>query len=152
MAALVGELLARPASADITAFLGASTTPATRQVRGIAASIGLIVIAFEFEYASTVEDPAAGAPALKTGSGNLLLQTPIALFGVRPYFTTGGGIYRERLGVREDTGLALNTGGGVKVSLAGPLEVRVDYRLFRLRSTALNSPSHRIYTGLNLRF
>ena len=152
VATLVAGLLARPAAADVTAFIGANTTPANRQVRGVAVGAGLLVVAFEFEYADTTDDPTVAAPSLKTGSGNLLLQTPVAFFGFQPYFTTGAGFYRETLGTHEDTGFALNTGGGVKVSLAGPLRLRVDYRVFKLGTGALNSPAHRVYAGLNLKF
>jgi hypothetical protein len=154
---LAGALLfvataAAPARADVTAFLGANTTPANRQVRGAALGFGLLVVGVELEYAFTPDDPAASAPSLKTGTGNLVLQTPVAIFGFQPYFTTGGGFYQEELGVHSDTGFTLNTGGGVKVSLAGPLRLRVDYRVFKLGSGALNSPAHRIYAGLNLKF
>jgi hypothetical protein len=156
---MVGALLvtamlmaATPAVADITAFIGANTTPANRQVRGVAFGIGFLVVAFEFEYAFTVDDPTATAPSLKTGSGNLLLQSPIAFYGVQPYFTTGGGLYNETLGIHDDTGVMVNTGGGVKITLAGPLRVRLDYRVFKLGSDALFSPAHRIYAGLNLKF
>jgi Outer membrane protein beta-barrel domain len=143
---------AAAARADVTAFLGANTTPANRPVRGAALGFGLLVVGVELEYAFTPDDPTASAPSLKTGTGNLILQTPVAIFGVQPYFTTGGGFYQEELGVRSDSGFTLNTGGGVKVSLAGPLRVRVDYRVFKLGSSALNSPAHRIYAGLNLKF
>ena len=143
---------ATPARADITAFIGANTTPANRQVRGGALGIGLLIVGFELEYAFTPDDPSANAPSLKTGMGNVLLQSPAAFFGVQPYFTTGGGIYREELGLHQDTGFGLNTGGGVKVTLFGPIRVRVDYRVFKLGSGALNSPTHRIYAGLNLKF
>src|SRR5262249_19685550 len=112
----------------------------------------LLFIGAEFEYAFATDDPAAGAPSLRTGTGNVILQTPVAILGFQPYFTTGGGFYQEELGARSGTGFTLNTGGGVKVSLAGPLRLRVDYRVFKLGSTALNSPSHRIYAGLNLKF
>lgn len=142
----------RPTWADATAFLGANTTPANRQVKGFAVGIGLLVVGFEFEFATTSDDAAAVAPSLKTGMGNLLLQTPIPFFGFQPYFTTGGGIYREQLGTHEDTSVGLNTGGGVKVSLVGPIRLRVDYRVFKLGSGALNSPAHRVYAGLNLKF
>ena len=152
VAAALLILLATPAHADITAFIGANTTPANRQVRGGALGFGLLVIGFELEYAFTPDEPAASAPSLKTGIGNLILQTPIAVFGFQPYFTTGGGFYQEELGARSDTGFAVNTGGGVKVSLAGPIRLRVDYRVFKLGSGALNSPTHRIYAGLNLKF
>ncbi len=152
---LAGALLlmaAAPARADVTAFIGANTTPANRQVRGAALGMGLLVVAFELEYAFTPDDPGASAPSLKTGMGNVLLQSPLPFFGFQPYFTTGGGIYREELGAHQDMGFGLNTGGGVKVALIGPIRLRVDYRVFKLGSGALSSPAHRIYAGLNLKF
>jgi hypothetical protein len=84
--------------------------------------------------------------------GNVLIQTPVAIARVQPYFTTGGGLYREVLGSRSETQAAVNTGGGVKVKLVGPLRVRVDYRLFKLRGEPLNPTVHRIYVGANLAF
>jgi hypothetical protein len=153
--ALAGVLLllaAAPARADITGFIGADTTPANRQVHGAAIGFGLLVIGVELEYAVTTDDLTAGAPSLKTGMGNVLLQSPSSFFGIQPYFTTGGGIYREALGTHEDTGVGFNTGGGVKVSLAGPIRLRVDYRVFKLGSGALYSPAQRVYAGLNLTF
>jgi len=140
-----------PARADITGFIGANTTPANRQVRGAAFGLGVLVVGVEFEYAFTPDAPTASAPSLRTGMGNVILQTPVSFFGIQPYFTTGGGIYREELGLHEDTGFGLNTGGGVKVSLIGPIRLRVDYRIFKLGSGALYSPAHRIYAGLNLK-
>jgi len=145
-------LTATPAFADITAFIGANTSPANRQVRGASAGLSLLIIGFEFEFSDTTDDPTAIAPSLKVGSGNLLLQPPTAIFGVLPYLTGGGGIYSETLGTHNEKGFALNTGGGVKISLAGPLRIRVDYRVFTLGSGALVSPAHRVYVGLNLAF
>jgi hypothetical protein len=127
-------------------------TPANRAVTGGALGIGLLIVGFEFEYAYTPDDPKASAPSLTTGSGNVLLQTPFPIFGFQPYVTTGAGLYRETLGTHQDTSGALNTGGGVKVSLVGPLRLRVDYRVFKLGSGALYSPAHRVYAGLNLKF
>ena len=152
MVMIASGLSATPAVADVTGFIGANTTPANRQVRGVAAGAGLLFVAVEFEYADTPDDAGALAPSLKTGSGNVLLQTPVAIFGFQPYFTTGGGFYKEVLGALEDSGFALNTGGGVKISLAGPLRLRVDYRMFKLGSGALHSPAHRVYAGINLKF
>jgi hypothetical protein len=149
---VLSAALAAPARADVTAFIGANTTPANRQVRGVALGFGLLIVGVELEYGYTTDDPLANAPSLKTGMGNVLLQTPGAFFGVQPYFTTGGGIYREELGLHRDTGFGVNTGGGVKVSLLGPLRLRVDYRVFKLGSGALHSPAHRVYAGLNLKF
>lgn len=145
---------ATAARADITAFIGASTTPDNRQTRGFAVGAGLLVVGFEFEYAATAESdtPSTLAPSVKTGMGNVILQTPFPVLGLQPYFTTGGGIYRETLGTHTDTSFAVNTGGGVKVSLIGPLRLRVDYRIFKPGGGALYSPAHRIYAGLNLKF
>jgi opacity protein-like surface antigen len=151
LAGLMSLAMSAEARADVTGFVGATITPANRQVRGFSAGLGLLIVGFEFEYADTTADPAAAAPALKVGSGNVLLQPPTAIFGFQPYVTTGVGFYSETLGAHDDTGLAYNTGGGVKVSLAGPLRLRVDYRVFRLGSGALYSPAHRVYVGLNLK-
>jgi hypothetical protein len=152
LAAVLSVCVPGRALADVTAFIGANTSPANRQVKGAALGAGLLIIAFEFEYAATTEDLAAAAPGLKTGMGSVLLQTPVALMGIQPYFATGGGFYQEELGARRDRGLAVGTGGGAKISLAGPLRLRVDYRVIKLGSGALTSPTHRIYAGLNLKF
>jgi opacity protein-like surface antigen len=144
--------IATPARADLTGFIGANTTPSSRQVRGAALGFGLLIIGFEFEYSKTSEDPIELAPSLTTGMGNVLLQTPVPIMGLQPYFTTGGGLFHESLGSQSETNVGLNTGGGVKVSLAGPIRLRVDYRVFKLGGGALNSPAHRIYAGLNLKF
>ena len=150
--ALVLLSIAAPARADITAFIGANTTPDNRRVLGGALGFGVLIIGFEGEYAFTPDDPRAAAPSLKTGIANIVLQSPVPFFGIQPYFTTGGGFYQEELGLHSDTGFALNTGGGVKVTLAGPIRLRVDYRIFKLGSGALYSPAHRVYAGLNLKF
>ena len=153
--ALAAALLlaaAAPAFADATAFIGTTSTPANRQARGLALGVGLLVVGFEFEYASTSEEFDDALPGLRTGMGNLLLQTPFAVFGLQPYFTTGGGIYRETLGTASETHFGLNNGGGVKVSLLGPVRARIDYRVFHLRGEPLHDTVHRVYAGLNLRF
>jgi opacity protein-like surface antigen len=144
--------LARPALADLTGFIGLSTTPSARNVKGFAVGAGLLFLGFEFEYASTSDDPQEFAPSIKSGMGNVLLQTPFAIFGMQPYFTTGAGVYREELGLHEQTGVGFNAGGGVKITLIGPLRLRLDYRSLRLGSDALYSPSHRLYAGINLKF
>jgi opacity protein-like surface antigen len=142
----------RSASADATAFVGANTTPSNRGVKGFAIGAGLVIVGFEFEYANTSEDSSAAAPSLKTFMGNVLLQTPTAIFGFQPYFTTGFGFYSETLGAHNDKDFGWNTGGGAKIPLAGPLQLRVDYRVFKLGGGALYSPAHRLYAGINLKF
>src|SRR5439155_18809773 len=94
---------APPARADITALLGANTTPSNRLTRGVAFGAGLLIVGFEFEYSSTDEDTTKGAPSLRIGSANGLIQTPFPIFGFQPYVTAGAGVYQERFGLREDT-------------------------------------------------
>jgi hypothetical protein len=40
----------------------------------------------------------------------------------------------------------------VKITLAGPLRARIDYRVLRLNGDPLHSVVHRAYAGLNLAF
>jgi opacity protein-like surface antigen len=140
------------AAADVTAFLGINPTPANRVVRGISGGVGLLVVAFEFEYASTTEDLAEDAPALKTYMVNGLAQTPFPIGGMQFYATAGGGVYRETLAEVTETNVGINIGGGVKMNLAGPLRLRLDYRVFTLRGDARHTKPQRFYAGLNLKF
>ena len=120
--------------------------------RGFAVGFGLLVIGFEFEYANLSEDELEGIPGLRTGSGNVLLQTPIEVSGISFYGTVGGGMYQERLLLRQETHFASNIGGGVKIRLVGPLRVRTDYRVFRLQGDPLHETYQRFYVGGNLAF
>lgn len=144
--------LPTPASADITAFLGLTPTPDNRAVRGVALGFGVLVLGFEFEYASVVEDAAEALPSLQTGSGNVLVQTPVEIAGFQFYGTAGGGVYRERLLARQETHFSSNLGGGAKIRLAGPLRLRLDYRVFKLQGGPLHSTYQRFYAGANLAF
>jgi hypothetical protein len=146
---------ASPTFADATAFLGAYTNPERQQVRGFAGGISLLIVGFEGEYATAGEDEADGLPSLVTFSGNVFAQTPFPIFGIRPYATTGVGIYREEIDVldHQETNVAFNTGGGAKITLIGPLRVRLDYRVFKLRGEPRReSVVHRLYAGINLAF
>jgi hypothetical protein len=151
---LAAALLAipSPAAADITAFIGITPTPESRAVRGLSFGFGLLIIGFEFEYANTVEDALEGLPSLQTGSGNILFQTPGDIAGIQLYGTTGGGFYRERLVARQETHFGSNVGGGAKIRLAGPLRLRLDYRVFRLQGSPLHDTYQRFYMGINLAF
>jgi opacity protein-like surface antigen len=154
-----------PAEADITAFLGATTSPGTRTTQGVAVGAGLIIIGFEFEYSQAGGDDetepacqlpgrAECKPSLRTGMGNVLLQTPRGLGPVQVYGTVGGGLFRERFeGAGEsDTGFGSNVGGGAKINLLGPLRLRVDYRVFKLSGDAVHKTPKRFYVGANLAF
>ena len=146
-------LSSRPAFADATLFIGLTATPSNRVTKGFAIGAGLLIVGVEFEWASIAEDTFKAAPVLKTGMGNVLLQTPIPLAGMQFYVTSGAGGYRERLGTtHKETNIGFNTGGGVKVSLLGPLKARLDYRVIKLRGNPLYSKVHRVYAGINLGF
>jgi hypothetical protein len=145
-------LLPATAAADFTAFLGVNPTPSTRAVRGLAGGFGLLIVGFEFEYANTSEDLEQGAPGLKTFMFNGLLQTPIPIAGMQFYATAGGGGYRESFGDLSETQVGLNVGGGVKWTLAGPLRLRLDYRIFTLQGDSRHPRPQRFYAGLNLKF
>ncbi len=152
LATLVTLALPRTAAADATAFLGLSTSPTNRSAKGFAIGAGLLIIGFEFEYSSVNEDSPAGAPSLRIGSFNGLLQTPVEIARMQFYGTAGGGVFREVLGAAGVTSFASNFGGGVKISLVGPIRLRIDYRVFNLSGNALYSHPQRIYAGLNLKF
>jgi opacity protein-like surface antigen len=149
IAALLG--VAPPAFADATLFLGSLSSPDKRSVRGFAVGGGILVLGFEFEYAVSRDDVDKGIPELKTWMGNVLGQTP---FGpIQLYATIGTGLYRETLGESQrSTNFGVNTGGGAKISLAGPLRLRIDYRVFKLRGEALFANPQRVYIGANLTF
>lgn len=160
-AAVLLLFTAIPASADITGFLGRTTTPSGRAAKGLAIGTGLLIVGFEFEFAATDEDlevasgAANTAPALKTFMFNGLLQTPIPIARMQFYGTLGGGIYRETLSTQagdDSTNFGTNVGGGVKISLAGPLRVRLDYRVFSFRGSPRHTNAQRIYAGINLKF
>jgi opacity protein-like surface antigen len=143
------------ARADATAFIGLSVTPVNRSTRGFALGFGFLIVAFEFEYADVQEQHGFGqtaAPSLRSGMFNGLLQMPFPVFRMQFYVTAGGGVYRERLDLATETNLGVNTGGGVKITLVGPLRVRLDYRVFRLNGQPLYPHPQRLYAGLNLAF
>lgn len=149
------------ASADITAFLARTTTPEPRAARGLAIGTGLLIVGFEFEYAATDETstvpggPFNDVPAIKTYMFNGLLQTPVPIARMQFYGTVGGGVYRETLSTDPDddgTNFGTNIGGGAKITLVGPLRLRLDYRIFSLRGTPRHATVQRFYAGVNLKF
>ena len=67
------------AAADITAFLGLGTKPATRAAKGLALGITMLVVGFEGEYSSISEDTGDNAPRVRTGTRRALAEpTPPA--------------------------------------------------------------------------
>jgi len=154
---------ALPARADLTAFVGAQTSPSTRSTLGIAAGASFLVLGFEFEYAraggdddcQAVSGTVTCAPTVRTAMLNGLVQTPR---GVVPkmqlYATIGGGGFRERFDAIDvqETGFGTNVGGGAKIELAGPLRVRLDYRVFKFTGDAVHKNPQRFSVGLNVAF
>ena len=140
------------ASADLTAFLGFSPTSHTRPATGFAFGINLLVVGFEFEYSRTSEREEAltAAPGLATTMVNGLVMTPTSK--TQFYLTAGGGFFRERTGEETETSFGTNIGGGVKLALAGPIRLRLDYRVFNLRGSPRFKTPQRLYAGLNLSF
>lgn len=146
---------AAPASADLTGFLGVNGTPAKRAVKGLAIGTGLLIVGFEAEYSDTSEDLVLAAPRLRTVMFNGLAQTPIPIARMQFYATAGGGLYRESVSTEPDgneTNFGTNIGGGAKISVVGPLRLRVDYRVFNLRGTPRHATVQRFYAGINLKF
>ncbi len=143
--------ISHTASADITAFFGSTESP-RRTVRGGAIGISLAIVGFELEYSDTSEHTKINTPALQTSMFNLLVQTPFQVSRLQFYGTIGGGLYRERIGIRVNTGLGGNIGAGLKISLVGPIRVRIDYRTFRLRHHFTDRTRQRVYAGLNIAF
>jgi opacity protein-like surface antigen len=152
---------ATPAFADFTAFIGRTATPTGRTAKGLAIGTGLLIVGFEFEYSKTDEnlDVAPGvlntAPELSTYMFNGLLQTPVPIAGMQFYGTIGGGVYHEALStdpLNDQTNFGTNIGGGAKISIAGPLRVRIDYRIFTLHGTPRHDVVQRLYAGVNLKF
>ncbi len=141
---------AAPARADLTAFFGLSPTPSTRSAKGFAVGLNLLVVGFEFEYANTREDERDAAPGLQTYMFDALVITPTG--GTQLYLTAGGGLYREAYRDVHATSFGTNFGGGIKFALAGPLRIRLDYRVFALRGGAIYKNPQRFYAGINVQF
>ena len=156
-------LTAAPARADLTAFIGAQTSPSIRLNKGLAIGAGVLIVGFEVEYAHTQGDDACPsqsitvgcAPTVRTGMANVLVQTPRGVIPkMQLYATTGGGFFRERFDPLDlqETGFGTNVGGGAKIELAGPLRVRLDYRVFKFTGDAVHKNPQRFSVGLNLAF
>lgn len=145
-------LVPATASADITVFLGATPSPVNRGLSGAAAGFGLVIVGAEAEVTRWPAVTTSGTAGLTTWSANGLLQTPGGLSPVQLYATVGAGLYRETRGVTSRMSTALNTGGGLKVKVAGPIRLRLDYRMFRLQGSPQTPVMHRIYGGATLAF
>jgi opacity protein-like surface antigen len=169
-ALLLLVVTALPAYADLTAFIGGQSNPSTRLTRGVSLGTGFLIIGFEGEYAQASGDDdcllvpgTTCAPSVRTIMFNGLVQTPRGIIpGAQLYATIGGGYFRVRYESldRQEEGVGTNVGGGVKISLVGPLRLRLDYRIFQLTDEfeagigelGFDRTSHRFYAGANIAF
>jgi hypothetical protein len=137
------------ARADGTIFMGAALDPAV-PVRGASVTLSMLVVGLELEYSMVPEDLADERPTRQEGAASLMVQTPTGR--TKLYGLAGVSLYRERLdGETTDDGLRLHVGGGVKFAIAGPLGIRLDYRVSKPTGDT-GSLRHRFYGGLNLAF
>jgi hypothetical protein len=153
VAALAGcalGLFPSPASADGTLFYGYAPNPAGRPARGFALGATLAIVGFEFEYSTIDQVLSRAAPGLKTYMFNGMLVSPTS--SVQVYLTAGGGIYNQSLDETSNTGFGTNFGGGIKFNVAGPLRIRLDYRVFVQSGDALDKSTSRFYGGANIAF
>jgi hypothetical protein len=140
------------ASADLTGFYGKTRAGGSnRTVKGAALSVGRTA-KFEFEYATTQKDLSKEQPQLTTYMLSSLIQSPNTASRMQLYGVTGVGKYRETLGAVSESNYGFTFGAGMKMRIAGPIGVRVDYRIFTLRGTPTYKKPQRLYAGLNLTF
>jgi hypothetical protein len=151
---LLAGLLLRPGVGDaatLTGFLqGAS--PQARFGYGWAVTLGLLtdVVAVEAEYGRAVEEP--GVASLVLLNGSLVVSLPFEVSRIRPYVTTGLGVYRQSLRDSRETSLATSQGVGLWLRLRAPAYARFDYRVLQLGGAPLQERQKRFYAGLSLRF
>jgi hypothetical protein len=143
----------REAPINATAFAGAAMTPDPHVAIGIAVGVRPrpTPVSLEFEYSRSGSDPAERVPAIVTFSGNWLLQFPAQPSRYEFYGTLGVGVYVLSLDSKgSEPDSVWNFGGGAKITLAGPLKLRVDYRAFRLAPIPgeYHSNEHRLYLGI----
>lgn len=144
--------VAAPAQADLTVFAGLQSSPSVRPSTGISLGFGLLLVGWEVEIARVAEEVEDLAPSIASGTASIYVQNPIPISGVQLYAIAGAGLYRERLSnVYERNDVHVAVGGGAKIQLAGPLKLRLDYRLFKLHDSLSENPQ-RFFAGLTLSF
>ena len=134
----------RDRAADITGFLGVTTTPSSRPAVGFAVGAGLLIVGFEFEYAHTNEDLTALAPeprgrSCSTGCSRRRSRSRACSSTAKPVAAASTARRCRSRPIPSETNFGINIGGGAKISLVGPLRLRLDYRVFTLKG---NPPSH----------
>ena len=161
-ASLVAFVLMNPvtARADATVLVGLKSVKGLRPSCGFSFGHRPSVVGFEIEYLSTLGETAPGDYSAGGIFVSLIVQ-PVTISNVQIFAVGGFGVWGEGFKGGKGTGVfnAGNVGGGVLVPLAGPLRLRLDYRLFLLGKadeTGAIAPSskhpQRIAAGLHFAF
>ena len=132
LVALLVLASATPAYSDGTLFFGGITAGAVRPTADVAIGVVRSVGGFELDYAQTTGAGTLARHSIGTFGVNLVLQTPPRANGLQFLGFVGFGLYGETTGIGgPGSGEVLykTIGGGTKVPLAGPLKVRLDYRV-----------------------
>ena len=138
----------RSAHADVTAFVGGMTPAGMRQVIGGSAGRFLSPsVGVELEVARAVWGDTRSRRRVDVFTVNYLIQTPTRRRRPQLYGSLGFGIYGETTSDGRGSGEVGvgSMGAGVKVRLAGPLRIRLEYRLFRLGDPVDASPDLMIH-------
>jgi hypothetical protein len=131
---LVVFVLMNPLSAraDATVLWGLMSVDALRPSFGFSFGHRPSAVGFEIEYLSTLGQTTPGDYSAGGAFASLIVQA-VTISNVQIFAVGGVGIWAEGFaGKRTGVLNAGNVGGGVLVALAGPLRLRLDYRLFLL--------------------
>jgi hypothetical protein len=147
-----------PTNPDVTVFIG-PMIPTGRPAIAVAIGDGGSMVRIELEYAGTLGTATSTPASAGSLSCNILVQSRPSTRGVQFYGTVGYGLYGETYedGISVGDFEARNIGGGAKIKLAGPLRMRLDYRIFMLSDIAdiseglvVRKHPQRFFVGLNL--
>lgn len=132
---LVALVLMNPLSAraDATVLVGLMSVDALRPSFGFSFGYRPSAVGFEIEYLSTLGPTTPGHFSAGGIFASVIVQ-PVTISNVQVFAIGGFGIWGEGFSGGKGTGVldAKNVGGGVLVALAGPMRLRLDYRLFLL--------------------
>lgn len=138
-ACLVVLMLMNPVSArgDATVLVGLTYVDALRPSYGFSFGYRPSVVGFEIEYLGTFGQTTPGDYSAGGIFASVIVQ-PVTISHVQIFAVGGFGAWGEGFAGGKRTGVlnAGNVGGGVLVGLAGPLKLRLDYRLFLLGEVA----------------
>jgi hypothetical protein len=134
---LVGAWLAAsvlPARADGSVLVGATIAGSARPTVAVSFGHCPSLVGFEIEYSSSLGSGTVASPIVGTITGNVIVQSKLTVRGLQFYGSGGIGLAGETTadGVGSGEVFTRDIGGGVKIGIAGPLRLRIDYRVFLL--------------------